>query len=134
MCFWGIGTVLMWFRSKIEIFWKIVATLILGFYCWFFFSDIRSGLHTFMSAWYVSALDFIRELISLVFINLFFLWPLALVLVFYKVDDIGAEKLLKFMCILTLLLWIIFIIYFYFSSGIDRFFYENLKKMIPYAG
>ena len=133
MCFWVLGTVLLWFRPRIEPFWKIVATLIVIFYCWFFFDDISRGFTTFTSSWYVSILDFLKELVTLVFINLFLLWPVVLVLVFYKADDIGAEKLLRFMCVLTLVLWVVFVIYFYFSSGIDRFFYQNLKKMVPHA-
>ncbi len=130
---WGIGIVLLWFRPRIEIFWKIIATLILGFYIWFFFDEIVKGFNTFKSEWYVTSLQFLKELITLVFVNMFFFWPLVLVLIFYKADDIGAEKLLKFLCILTLILWIIFVIYFYFSSGIDKYLYENLKKIIPDA-
>jgi hypothetical protein len=133
MCLWGLSLVLLWFRPRIEIFWKIVATLILLFYCWFFFDEILKGLAAFRASWYVSVLDFLRELITLVFINLFFLWPLALVVIFYKANDMGSERLLKFMCVLTLVLWVIFVIYFYYHAGIDRFFYENLKKMIPHA-
>lgn len=54
-------------------------------------------------------------------------------MIFYQADDIGAERLLKFLCVLTLVLWIIFIMYSFFSSGIDKYFYENFKKMIPGA-
>lgn len=131
--FWGLGTVLIWFRPRIEIFWKIIATLIFAFYIWFFYDEIFTGFNTFLASWYISTLDFIKELITLVFINLLFLWPLCLVLIFYKSDTIGAEKLLKFMCVLTLVLWIIFVIYFYFNTGIDKFLYNSLKKMIPSA-
>ncbi len=130
---WGIGIVMLWFRPRIEIFWKIIATLILGFYIWFFFDEIVSGLSTFKSGWAASSLQFLKELITLVFVNMFFFWPLALILIFYKADDIGAEKLLKFLCILTLILWIVFVVYFTFSSGIDKYLYENLKKIIPDA-
>jgi Na+-driven multidrug efflux pump len=130
---WGIGIVMLWFRPRIEIFWKIIATLIFGFYIWFFLDEILRGLGTFKSEWYVASLQFLKEFITLVFVNMFFFWPLALILIFYKADDIGAEKLLKFLCLLTLILWIVFVIYFYFSSGIDKYLYENLKKIIPDA-
>ena len=130
---WGIGIIMLWFRPRIEIFWKIIATLIFGFYIWFFFDEIVLGLNTFRSEWYLSSLQFLKELITLVFVNMFFFWPLVLILIFYKADEIGAERLLKFVCILTLILWIIFVLYFYFSTGIDKYLYENLKKMIPHA-
>lgn len=131
MCFWALGLVFMWFRSRIDLFWKITASFIFVFYGWFFFDDICSGLTLFKAGWYVFILDFFKELISLLFVNLFFLWPLALFIVFIKADDIGSDKLLRFMCMFTLILWVLFIIYFYFGSGIDKFFYENLRKMVP---
>jgi len=130
---WGLSTVLLWFRPRIEIFWKIISLLIFVFYIWFFFDEINSGFTAFTANWYKTTIDFLKELITLVFGNLFFLWPLALIIIFYKADDMGAEKLLKFMCILTLVLWLVFIVYYYFNTGIDKFFYESLRKMVPNA-
>jgi len=133
MCFWALGLIFMWLRSNISLSWKIAATLILLFYGWFFFNDIFKGIEYLRSGWYVFVLDFFKEFITLIFVNLFFLWPLALFMVFFKADDIGSEKLLRFMCILTIVLWIIFLVYFYFGKHIDIFFYERLKQMIPFA-
>ena len=133
MSLWSLATLLLWFRPRVEIFWKLVATLILAFHGWFFFEDITAGLSTFTAAWYTSLFEFVKESAILLFINLFYLWPVILVVIFYKADDIGAEKLLKFICLLTLVLWILFLVYLHFSKGIDSFFYENLKKMIPNA-
>jgi len=130
---WGISLLLLWVRPRIEIFWKIIGTLIFSFYIWFFFDEISKGILGFISDWYTLSIKFLKEIISLLFVNLFFLWPVCLVIIFYKSDDIGAEKLLKFMCVLTLILWIVFVVYFYFNTGIDEFFYDKLKKMIPYA-
>ncbi len=131
---WTVSMIMLWFRPRIEIFWKIAATLILAFYIWFFFNELTTGYEAFIADWYVSLLDFVKELVSIVFITMFIIWPFALVVVFYKANDMGAEKILKFLCLLTLVLWIIFIITYFFSQGIESFFYENLKKMIPHAG
>jgi len=131
MAFWLIGVVLLWFRPRLEVFWKIIATLLFGFYLWFFFDEIHSGFLSFKGTWLSFSLHFLKELLTLVFVNLFFLWPLSLILIFYKADDLGAERLLKFMSILTLVLWIIFIVYFFYSRGIDTFFYKNLKQILP---
>lgn len=133
ICFWAISLVFTWLRSNIDLFWKIAATLILLLYCWFFFDDIAKGINALRGDWYVFVLDFFKEVITLVFINLFFLWPLALFMVFIKADDIGSEKLLRFMCVLTMVLWAIFLAYFYFGKHIDTFFYEKLKNMIPFV-
>ena len=133
MCFWAIGLILTWFRSNIDLFWKIAATLMLLFYCWFFFEGITKGIEHLRSDWYIFVLDFFKEFMTLVFVNLFFLWPLALFMIFFKSDDIGSEKLLRFMCILTVASWIIFLAYFYFGKHIGVFFYETLKQMIPFA-
>lgn len=131
---WGLAQLLLWFRPRIEIFWKAVSTLILGFYIWFFFAELKSGFSVFRGGWYIALLDFMKELLTIVFTGMFLIWPAALVIIFYKADDIGAERLLKFLCLLTLVLWLLFIIYFFFSAGIDRFFYDNLRKMVPRAG
>lgn len=131
--FWGLAMLLLWFRPKIEIFWKIIATLIYAFHVWFFFNELKSGLIAFQNDWYVSILDFIKDFILIIFASIFIIWPVSILIIFYKANDIGAEKLLKFLCILTLLLWIIFIIFFFFNEGIYTFFYEYLKKMVPGA-
>lgn len=131
---WGMSAVFLWFRPRLEIFWKITATLIFLFYVWFFWTEINRGYQAFSAAWYEASIYFIKEVIALVFVNLFFLWPVTLILIFYKANDMGAEKLLKFMCVLTLVLWIVFLAYVYFNQGVDRFLIEKLKKMIPGAG
>lgn len=130
---WGFTVAFLWFRPRIEIFWKIVTTLIFLFYVWFFYEEISKGFNSFSAAWFDVIVYFIKELLALVFVNLFFLWPLALLIVFYKANDVGAEKLLKFMCILTLILWVVFLVYVYFNQGIDEFLFEKLKKMVPGA-
>ncbi|MBN2160633.1 MAG: hypothetical protein JW807_14690 [Spirochaetes bacterium] len=131
--FWCIGIGMLWFRPRIELIWKIIATVILLFYIWFFFDEIVSGYNGFTAGWYGTVLNFLKEVLSLVFVNLFFIWPAALILIFYKADSIGAEKLLKFLCVLTLVLWVVFIIYFFFSKGIDDFMLRNLREMVPHA-
>jgi hypothetical protein len=130
---WGLGILMLWFRPRIEIFWKIAATLVFAFYAWFFWDTINEGIDLFLSGWYIFLITFFKELLSLVFVNLFFIWPLALVILFYKADDIGAERLLKSLTIITLVLWILFILYFFFSSNIDSFLVERLKEMVPGA-
>jgi len=74
---------------------------------------------------------FVKEFSGLLFANMFFLWPLALIIIFYKADDVGAERLLKFMCIFTLLVWIVFTLYSFYSKQIDTFLFETLRQMIP---
>jgi hypothetical protein len=132
-CFWGLAMLLLWFRPKIDFFWKLIATIIFVFYIWFFFSELKTGFTAFKNDWYISILDFIKDFITIIFASMFIIWPVSIVIIFYKANDMGAEKLLKFLCILTLLLWIIFIIYFFFNEGIYTFFYESLKKMVPGA-
>jgi hypothetical protein len=133
MVFWAVGIVLLWFRPRIEVFWKIAATLIFGLYTWFFWNHIMEGVTLFLSGWYVFLISFIKETLTLVFVNFFFIWPLSLVIIFYKSDDMGAERLLKYLSVITLTLWILFIIYYFFHKGIDGFLINRLKEMIPYA-
>jgi len=131
---WGITVLLLWFRPRIELFWKLIATLIFIFYVWFFFSEVSASFSALKAGWYISVIEFFKELLIIIFAGMFIIWPLALMIIFYKADDTGAEKMLRFLCLLTIILWIIFILYFFFSTGIEKFFYENLKKMIPKSG
>lgn len=133
MILWGIGMLLLWFRPRIEIFWKIIASLIYGFYIWFFFKWISLGFDAFQKEWYDFTINFMKEFLVLAFVNLFFMWPLSLVIIFYKSDDLGAERLLKVLSLCTMLLWILFILYFFFGKGVDNVLLNELKKMIPYA-
>lgn len=134
MGFWGLGVLLLWIRPRIEIFWKLTATIIFALHLWFFRLEIFEGFEIFKGAWYSFTIGFFKEFLALVFVNMFFFWPLALIIIFYKSDDFGAERLVKFLCLLSIFLWILFILYTFFSQGIDAFFYENLKEMIPGAG
>jgi hypothetical protein len=131
---WGFTVLLLWFRPKIELFWKIIATLIFIFYVWFFLNELKTSFTSFKAEWYLSIIEFLKELLIIIFAGMLIIWPLVLVIIFFKANDMGAEKLLRFVCLLTLVLWIVFIIYFFFSTGVEKFFYENLKKMIPKAG
>ncbi len=133
VCLWGIGIMLLWFRRNIEMFWKIVATLILGFYIWFFFEEISRGYAAFMAAegWQKVTINFLKELTAIIYSTLFFLWPLSLIIIFYKSSEAGAQRLLKFMCIVTLTIWIIYVIYAYYDKGLNDFIEKNLKQVIP---
>lgn len=129
--FWSIGLIFLWIRPRIEIFWKIISTLIYLLYLWFFWDDVVSGFDLFQAKWYAVSLNFLKELIVLLFMNLFLLWPILLIFVFYKANDLGAENLLKFFAIFTIVIWVIFIIYVYFSSDVDTFLLDSFRKMLP---
>jgi hypothetical protein len=131
---WGIAILLLWIRPKIELFWKLVATLIFIFYFWFFFNELSLSFTSFKAGWYISIIEFFREILIIIFAGMLIIWPATLIIIFYKANDIGSEKLLRFICMLTIILWIAFIIYSFFSPGIENFFYDTLKKMIPKAG
>jgi hypothetical protein len=133
ICLWSIGVMLLWFRRSIEIFWKVVATLILGFYILFFFKEISQGYASFTAAagWYDVTINFLKELTGIIYSALFFLWPFALIIIFYKADTIKALRLLKFMCILTLVIWIIFVIIGYYEKGLFESIIKNLHQMFP---
>lgn len=133
MTIWGITVLFLWFRPRIEIFWKIIATLIFLFTLWFFYKECMAGYKAMSAAWYPQLFLFLKELLSLVFLNLFLFWPLALTVIFYKADDIGAERMLKFMCLFTIIIWIIFVFYTFGEKSINHFIYDKLRDMVPFA-
>ena len=131
---WAIAILLLWIRPRIELFWKIVATCIFVFYIWFFFNELALSFNIFKADWYISIIEFFKEILIIIFAGMFIIWPVVLIIIFYKANDIGSEKLLRFICLLTIILWVAFIIYFFFSLKVENFFYETLKEMIPTSG
>jgi len=129
--FWTLATILIWFRPRIELLWKITATLLLGFNIFFFYEEVYKQAMSFSKTWYVSLLGFLNEIKTLLFINQYFFWPIVLIVAFYKADDMGAERLIKYMCIFSIVVWIIFIVFYYFDTGINSFIYENIKELLP---
>jgi hypothetical protein len=103
------------------------------FYLWFFSEEISKGFLSIKADWYPAMITFFKELLVIMFVNLFFLWPVTLIVIFYKSDDIGAEKLLKFMCVFTVLAWIILVAYAFYDKNIDTYLYDKLKTFIPFA-
>jgi hypothetical protein len=130
---WGISVVFLWFRPRIEIFWKMIATALFLFYVWFFYDEVYKGFIAIQADWYPVILSFFRELLVIVFVNLFFLWPVLLLVIFYKADDIGAEFLLKFMCVFTVAVWIGFVVYVLYDKKVDVYLYEKIRSFIPFA-
>lgn len=130
---WGLGTVFLWFRPRIEIFWKIIATLIFLFYVWFFYAEISKGFAMIKADWLAVFIPFGRDLLSLAFISLFLLWPVLLFVIFYKSDDIGAETLLKLLCFITVIIWIAFVAFTLYDKKIDPFLLDKIRPYIPFG-
>lgn len=130
---WAVSLAFLWFRPHIDLFWKIIATLIFLIFLWLFKKEIMSGYAAFNADWYKSIIVFIRELMLLIFYNFFLFWPMTLIIIFYKADDIAAENLLKFICIFTLILSAVIWAYIFFHEGVDRFIYEKLINVVPFA-
>ncbi len=128
---WGLCILFLWFRPRIEIFWKIVATLLLAFYIIFFYEKLKIGFEMFQKDCFTALFNFIKEFLVILYILLVLVWPVSLIMIFYKSDDIAAERLLKFMCIFTLLTWTISILYILYNKNVDIFFYDMLKKILP---
>lgn len=131
---WAISAVLLLFRPRISLVWKVAALLLLLFYIWFFKEEIYKAIVLLKTDWFTSLVTFLKEFLFLLFYLLFIFWPLALVVVFYHSDDIGAERLLRFMVILTLVVWVCIISYVFLKKGIDQFIYQKLIKLVPFAG
>jgi hypothetical protein len=130
---WGFGIVFLWYRPRIEIFWKIIATVLFAFYVWFFHEEITRGFAAIKADWFVTVLSFLKDLLSLAFVSLFLLWPLFLMVIFYKSDDISAENLLKVICIMTVVVWILFVAYVMYDKKIDPFLFDKVRSYIPFA-
>jgi hypothetical protein len=132
MALWGIALLFLFFRPKIDFFWKFIALLLFSFYLFIFYDEVKAGYQSFIGHWDVELVIFLKEFLKIIFITLFLLWPVTLVIIFYRADDMGAEQLLKFMCVLTLLVWMIFILIIMFNKGYDVFFYEKLREIFRF--
>jgi hypothetical protein len=129
MCLWALGLVMMWLRGRIELGWKLIASAIFLFYIILLNKELQTGYERFMADAYIQTMHFLKEFVMYLFSSIFFLWPLSLIVVFYKSSDYGSEKLLKFMCVLTLVLLVIGVIYAYHSHDIDTFLFKNFRKL-----
>jgi hypothetical protein len=130
---WGFGIVFLWYRPRIEIFWKIIATVLFAFYVWFFHEEVSRGFSAIKADWFAIILSFLKDFLSLAFVSLFLLWPLFLMVIFYKSDDISAENLLKVICIMTVVVWILFVAYVMYDKKIDPFLFDKVRSYIPFA-
>lgn len=129
---WGIAVAFLVFRPRVSFVWKIAAIMLYLFYIWFFREEIVTGYTSFVGAWYETLVLFLKEIVFLMFYLLFVFWPVTLVIIFYKADDIGAEFLLKFMVVFTLVVWIVIAVYSFHKRGVDAFLYNKIVDIIPF--
>ncbi len=57
---WGIGILLLWFRPRIEIFWKVIGTVIFLLTFLFFKDEFLIGLQNLNAGWYVAVRSFLK--------------------------------------------------------------------------
>jgi hypothetical protein len=131
MFLWAVGIFFVWFRPKIEIFWKFVATMLFAFHVLLFQDELLKSYNIFSNAWYPTLIKFLSDLLGLLYFQLFVFWPVSLVFVFYKKDEIGAEKLLKFMSVFTLILVAATLTLVLYDKGVDKFLHDKVHKMVP---
>ncbi len=129
---WGLAAAFLIFRPRVSFIWKIAAIMLYAFYVWYFREDIMSGYGSFTQDWFGTLILFAKEIMFLMFYLLFVFWPISLVIIFYKADDLGAQNLLKFMVIYTLIVWVIITIYAFNKKVIDSTLYETLTGWIPF--
>jgi hypothetical protein len=129
---WGLATAFLIFRPRVSFLWKIAAIMLFLFYIWVFREEILNGYNALVNDWYGSIVIFAKEMLALVFYLMFIFWPLSLIIIFYKADDIGAENLLKFMVVFTLMLWIVIGVYSFQKQGLDTFLDKTVKDILPF--
>lgn len=129
---WGLAAAFLIFRPRIPVLWKIAAFLLYLFYIWVFKSDIEQFLIMVGQNWYITTILFLKESLYLTFYLLIIFWPISLFVIFYKSDDFGADRLLKFMIFFTIIFWIIVAVYSYNKRGIDNLLYNKLTELFPF--
>ncbi|MFW6364843.1 MAG: hypothetical protein ACOC2H_00050 [Spirochaetota bacterium] len=129
---WGLAAAFLVFRPRVSFVWKMAAFLLFFFYVWFFREEILSGYRAFVEDWYGTLIVFAKEIVFLVFYLLFVFWPVSLIIIFYKADDIGAENLLKFMVIFTLVVWILIAVFVFHRQGADSLLRTRIPAFLPF--
>jgi hypothetical protein len=118
-------------RKGIEPVWKIFPFLIFGFYLWFH-RNLFPPVWNNIQADYVNFLmKFIPEFGKAIFYLLPYIWMVIFVTVFYMVDEAKAEKLMKFMVFLTIVIWLFWLANHFFGEKLAPFLKREVPKFLP---
>lgn len=128
---WFIVLFFWLIRKGIEPLWKILPLIIFVFYIW-------KNYTLFLPVWKSLQADYIKFLIdftvysgSFVFNLLPYVWAVILVVAFYMVNEIFAEKMVKVMVYITVFAWTVWLINLFFGDKIGPFLRKEIPNFLP---
>ncbi|MEM7181541.1 MAG: hypothetical protein AAF518_11555 [Spirochaetota bacterium] len=128
--FWGIGLVLSFFRSSIELIWKAFFLLIYFFYFSLFYGEISQGYQRLVNNYPYEIVNYIYGLGKTYFYTLLLLWPLVLIRIYYSASEILSYAIIKALVLATLVYWAGFAIWLVFYKQITYFLETRLVELL----
>ncbi|TGK19848.1 hypothetical protein [Leptospira stimsonii] len=131
--FWFCGLTLVLFRSDFEFVWKIIFVFIFIFYFFQYFPELKTSYERLTASYPVEILSWIYGMGRGIYFFLLFLWPVALIRIFYSASPQVSKSLAKALVSVTLIYWGGFILYNNFSPEVDAFLKGTFLKFLKFS-
>lgn len=118
---WFVGLTLVLIRNDIEIIWKIATFFVFIFYFFQFFPELKESYGRLSKSYPAEILSWFYGVPRAVYFFLLFLWPIAVIRMYYTASPTLANLTAKMLVGATLIYWILFLAYHQFSAQIDTF-------------
>ncbi|PJZ49785.1 hypothetical protein [Leptospira saintgironsiae] len=127
---WFVGLTFVLIRNDIEIIWKIATFFIFVFYFFQFFPELKEAYERLSKSYPSEILSWLYGIPRAIYFFLLFLWPIAVVRMYYSASPVLANMTARTLVAATLAYWIFFLIYHQFTGQIDEFFKTKFIEWI----
>ncbi|AAN48000.1 hypothetical protein ACO2J1_05130 [Leptospira interrogans] len=131
--FWFCGLTLVLFRSDFEFVWKIVFVFVFIFYFFQYFPELKTSYERLTQSYPVEIVSWVYGIGKGFYFFLLFLWPVALLRIFYSASPQIGRSLAKTLVSATLFYWCGFLLYNHFSNEVDNFFNTTFLKFLNFS-
>ncbi len=128
---WFLAVLFWLLRRGIELIWKLAAVAAFAAHLYFQYpvflkvwQEIESDYVQFLMKFTVSLGKTFFELWSAI-------WMIVMVAVFYMVNELAAEKWVKTLFFLTLLVWAIWFVNFFYGKEIGEYLGKEIPAFFP---
>ncbi|EPG66529.1 hypothetical protein [Leptospira wolffii] len=131
---WFVGLTLVLIRNDIEIIWKIATFFVFVFYFFQFFPELKESYGRLSKSYPTEILNWFYGVPRAVYFFLLFVWPIAVIRMYYTASPTLANLSAKMLVGATLVYWILFLAYHQFTAPIDDFLRVKFVDWITITG
>jgi hypothetical protein len=129
---WFLAIFFIFFKKELELTYKLFFLVVFLLYSFHFQDEI---IHSYIRLKTSTPREIISWFYGLGKATYFFLilaWPLALIRLYYSAAYTFSELSLLTLSVVTILYWIFFLLYSYFSTSIDHFLLNILVHFLSF--